>query len=170
MTLAIIKAILFRVEGRLYAIPLNSVAEIARTVESEVHKVDHCEVLTLREQVLPLVRLVCRTGPETSTQSRKLFVLVIEVAERKFGLIVDSLDGEEELVIKALDDQAISTNLLSGASIMGDGRVVLVLNLAAVIEHFTRQRPRTGETLSGILVPNAARDASTRTVSAGGRA
>lgn len=170
LTLAIIKAILFRVEGRLYAIPLNSVAEIARTVESEVHKVDHCEVLTLREQVLPLVRLGCRTEPETSTQSRKLFVLVIEVAERKFGLIVDSLDGEEELVIKALDDQAISTNLLSGASIMGDGRVVLVLNLAAVIEHFTRQRPRTGETLSGILVPNAARDASTRTVSAGGRA
>ena len=63
-------------------------------------------------------------------------MLVILVGESKFGLIVDALDGEEELVIKALDDQTFSTDLVSGASILGDGRVVLILNLPAVVEHW----------------------------------
>ena len=170
LTLAIIKAILFRVENRLYAIPLNAVAEIARTTESEVHKVDHYEILTLRDEVLPLIRLGRRPLSASGSQKDKLFVLVITVAERKFGLIVDSLDGEEELVIKALDDQAISTNLVSGASIMGDGRVVLVLNLAAIIEQYTRVRPRSGETVSEILLPLAERSSHGNSASAGGHA
>jgi len=158
LTLAIIKALLFRVEQRLYAIPLNAVVEIARSVESEVHQVDHYEVLTLRNEVLPLVRLGRPVAVGTEATSKKLFVLVITVAERKFGLIVDSLEGEEELVIKALDDQAISTDLVSGASIMGDGRVVLILNLAAVIEHFARSRSAgTGSVLSGLLLSHADR-------------
>ena len=153
LTLAIIKALLFQVERRLYAIPLNSVMEIARTREAEVHQVDHYEVLQLRNQVLPLVRLGRPRveGPERA--SNKLFVLVISVGERKFGLIVDELEGEEELVIKALDDHAVSTDLVSGASILGDGRVVLILNLSAVVEHFARMRPAVaGGVNSGLLL------------------
>jgi two-component system chemotaxis sensor kinase CheA len=153
LTLAIIKALLFQVEQRLYAIPLNSVMEIARTREAEVHQVDHYEVLQLRNQVLPLVRLGRPRveGPERA--SNKLFVLVINVGERKFGLIVDELEGEEELVIKALDDHAVSTDLVSGASILGDGRVVLILNLSAVVEHFARMRPAVaGGVNSGLLL------------------
>ena len=153
LTLAIIKALLFQVEQRLYAIPLNSVMEIARTREAEVHQVDHYEVLQLRNQVLPLVRLGRPRveGPERG--SNKLFVLVISVGERKFGLIVDELEGEEELVIKALDDHAVSTDLVSGASILGDGRVVLILNLSAVVEHFARMRPAVaGGVNSGLLL------------------
>jgi len=153
LTLAIIKALLFQVEQRLYAIPLNSVMEIARTREAEVHQVDHYEVLQLRNQVLPLVRLGRPRveGPERA--SNKLFVLVISVGERKFGLIVDELEGEEELVIKALDDHAVSTDLVSGASILGDGRVVLILNLSAVVEHFARMRPAVaGGVNSGLLL------------------
>jgi two-component system chemotaxis sensor kinase CheA len=80
-------------------------------------------------------------------------VLVISVGERKFGLIVDELEGEEELVIKALDDHAVSTDLVSGASILGDGRVVLILNLSAVVEHFARMRPAiAGGVNSGLLL------------------
>jgi two-component system chemotaxis sensor kinase CheA len=153
LTLAIIKALLFQVEQRLYAIPLNSVMEIARTREAEVHQVDHYEVLQLRNQVLPLVRLGRPRveGPERA--SNKLFVLVMSVGERKFGLIVDELEGEEELVIKALDDHAVSTDLVSGASILGDGRVVLILNLSAVVEHFARMRPAVaGGVNSGLLL------------------
>jgi len=56
-------------------------------------------------------------------------VLVIAMGERKLGMIVDRLEGEEELVIKALDDQMVATDLISGASILGDGRVVLIVNL-----------------------------------------
>src|SRR5499427_137681 len=80
LTLAIIKALLFWVEQRLYAIPLNAVLEIARTVETEVHQVDNYEVLQLRNQVLPLLRL---GRPPEADRKSKLFVLVITVAERK---------------------------------------------------------------------------------------
>lgn len=156
LTLAIIKALLFRVEQRLYAVPLNTVVEIARTLESEVHQVDHYEVLQLRNQVLPLLRL--GRPPAPNRHGSKLFVLVTNVGERKFGLIVDGLEGEEELVIKALDDQALSTDLVSGASILGDGRVVLILNLAAVVEHFTRSRPEPGGAVtSGLLLSHSDR-------------
>ena len=156
LTLAIIKALLFRVEQRLYAIPLNSVVEIARTLQGEVHQVDHYEILQLRNQVLPLVRLGRPPAEGLERALAKLFVLVISLGERKFGLIVDGLEGEEELVIKALDDHAVSTDLVSGASILGDGRVVLILNLSAIVEHFTRLRPAAaGQVNSGLLLSQA---------------
>jgi two-component system chemotaxis sensor kinase CheA len=156
LTLAIIKALLFWVEQRLYAIPLNAVLEIARTFETEVHQVDNYEVLQLRNQVLPLLRL----GRPVADGDRKskLFVLVITVGERKYGLIVDALEGEEELVIKALDDHTFHTDLVSGASILGDGRVVLILNLPAVVEHVARSRPQeTGQSNSGLLLTHTDR-------------
>src|ERR1035441_7631777 len=157
LTLAIIKALLFWVEQRLYAIPLNAVLEIARTFETEVHQVDNYEVLQLRNQVLPLLRLG-RPVEAAGDRKSKLFVLVITVGERKYGLIVDALEGEEELVIKALDDHTFHTDLVSGASILGDGRVVLILNLPAVVEHVARARPEElGHCNSGLLLSHTDR-------------
>ena len=168
LTLAIIKALLFWVEQRLYAIPLNAVLEIARTIEAEVHQVDNYEVLQLRNQVLPLLRL---GRPAVGDQKSKLFVLVITVAERKYGLIVDALEGEEELVIKALDDQTFSTDLVSGASILGDGRVVLILNLPAVVEHVAKARPQEmGQANSGLLLTHTDRMRLALTPAVGGQA
>jgi two-component system, chemotaxis family, sensor kinase CheA len=167
LTLAIIKALLFWVEQRLYAIPLNAVLEISRATEADVHQVDNYEVLQLRNQVLPLLRLG-RPALEGDRKS-KLFVLVITVAERKYGLIVDALEGEEELVIKALDDQTFSTDLVSGASILGDGRVVLILNLPAVVEHVARWRPeQTGQVNYGLLLTHTDRVRLTLTPARGG--
>jgi two-component system chemotaxis sensor kinase CheA len=99
--------------------------------------VDAWEVLQLRGQVLPLMRLGQKPREDADHSHLKLFVLVIHFAGRKLGLIVDALEGEEELVIKALDDQTIATDLVSGASILGDGRVVLIVNLPAVVDRFT---------------------------------
>ncbi len=136
LTLAIIRALLFRVEKCLYALPLNAVAEIARTTEDHIRQVEHYEVLQLRNDVLPLLRLGPAAGAELPC--RKLFVLVIHQGERKFGMIVNELAGEDELVIKGLDDRSIKSDLVSGASILGDGRVVLILNLAALVDRFAR--------------------------------
>lgn len=136
LTLAIIKALLFRIEQRLYAIPLNTVAEIARARECDLHHVDSWEVLQLRGQVLPLMRLGQRPTGDLDQNQQKIFVLVINFSGRKLGLIVDALEGEEELVLKALDDQTVATDLVTGASILGDGHVVLIMNLAAVVERF----------------------------------
>jgi two-component system chemotaxis sensor kinase CheA len=152
LTLAIIRALLFRVDQRLYALPLNAVAEITRTVEEEIHQVEHYDVLQLRNGVLPLLRLGSKppSGPETAR--RKVFVLVINSGDRKFGVMVDGLEGEDELVIKALDDQSITTDLVSGASILGDGRVVLILNMIALMERFTRRRADVSSGgMSGLL-------------------
>jgi two-component system, chemotaxis family, sensor kinase CheA len=169
LTLAIIKALLFWVEQRLYAIPLNAVLEIARTFEAEVHQVDNYEVLQLRNQVLPLLRL--GRPALDGDRKAKLFVLVITVAEKKYGLIVDALEGEEELVIKALDDQTFSTDLVSGASILGDGRVVLILNLPAVVEHVAKARPQEmGHANSGLLLTHTDRARLALTPEAGGQA
>ena len=152
LTLAIIRALMFRVEQRLYALPLNAVAEIARTFEEDIHQVEHYDVLQLRNDVLPLLRLGSKPprGPETAR--RKVFVLVINSGDRKFGVIVDGLEGEGELVIKALDDQSITTDLVSGASILGDGRVVLILNMIALMDRFTRGRAdASGPRMAGLL-------------------
>ncbi len=168
LTLAIIKALLFWVEQRLYAIPLNAVMEISRTAESEVHQVDNYEVLQLRNQVLPLLRLGRPAGDD---RKAKLFVLVILVGERKYGLVVDALEGEGELVIKALDDQTFSTDLVSGASILGDGRVVLILNLPAVVEHVARGRsPEAGKINTGLLLTHTDRLRLALNAGAGGQA
>ena len=133
LTLAIIKALMFRVSERLYAIPLASVLEITRAADSDIHRVDQHEVMQLRNEVLTLVRMrkLAQRGPLLS--SKKVFVIVVSVSDRKFGLIVDRLVGEDELVIKALDDDFVTTDLVSGASILGDGSVVLILNLSAVV-------------------------------------
>ena len=138
LTLASIQALLFRVGGRLYAVPLASVVEITRIQSHEIHHLDDREVFQLREQVLTLVRLD-RLGPkEKRERATRTFVVVIGAGSRRFGLAVDNLIGEEELVIKALEDRLISTPMVSGASILGDGTVVLILNVPAVISHLSR--------------------------------
>ena len=152
LTLAIIKAILFRVEHRLYAVPLNAVAEMTRIHQSDVHLVDGHEVLQLRKEVLTLVRL---GRPAETNGAAKLFVLVVSHAGQKLGLVVDELSGQEELVIKALDTNLLSSDLISGVSILGDGRVVLILNLAAVAERRSRVRNDLGSAPWGLLLPQA---------------
>ena len=138
LTLASIQALLFRVHGRLYAVPIASVAEITRITEDDVHRVDDHEVFQLRQQVLTLVRLDRLEPRAVSDRAKRIFVIVIGSGGRRFGLAVDSLMGEEELVIKALEDQLVTSPLLSGASILGDGTVVLILNVPAVVSYLSK--------------------------------
>jgi two-component system, chemotaxis family, sensor kinase CheA len=144
LTLAIIKALLFRVRDRLYAVPLGNVLEITRAMEADIHLVDGHEVIQLREELLTLVRLSTMVEGAELQQREKVFVIVVSVGHRKYGLVVDRLAGEQELVIKALDDMLISTELVSGASVLGDGRVVLILNISTVVERVGRHAKRAG--------------------------
>jgi two-component system chemotaxis sensor kinase CheA len=141
LTLASIQALMFRVDKQHYAVPLDSVLEIARTNDSEIHEIDGREVLRLRDQVLSVVRLdqlIVGAGPAAPRKTRH-FVVTIGAGSRKFGLIVDGLIGEEELVMKAFEDRLVASDLVSGASILGDGTVVLVLNVPSVVSHLTRK-------------------------------
>jgi two-component system chemotaxis sensor kinase CheA len=145
LTLASIQTLLFRVSGRLFAVPLSSVLEITRANEQEIHRVDQREVLRLREQILTLVRLDSLSrihAVDTSgVKKKKNYVVVIGQAEKRFGLLVDSLVGEEELVIKALPGEIVSSDLVSGASILGDGTVVLILNVPTILSRLSRSLP-----------------------------
>ena len=145
LTLASIQTLLFRVGGRLFAVPLSAVVEITRIQDQEIHQVDKREVLRLREQILTLVRLnqLNRIHPVEAPNSKKTknFVVVIGLAEKRFGLVVDSLVGEEELVIKALPGEIVTSDLVSGASILGDGTVVLILNVPAILSRLSRSLP-----------------------------
>jgi two-component system, chemotaxis family, sensor kinase CheA len=144
LTLAIIKALLFRVSGRIYAVPLASVVEITRVARSQIHNVDNHDVIQLRDDVLALVHL--HGLDRQANSANKMFVVVTNLGDRKFGLVVDHLVGEEELVIKALDDQLVATDLVSGASILGDGTVVLILNIASVVAKLGRSQLTMGAT------------------------
>jgi two-component system chemotaxis sensor kinase CheA len=145
LTLASIQTLLFRVGGRLFAVPLSSVVEITRANDQEIHRVDQREVLRLRDQILMLVRLekISRLHAleSSGTKKKRNFVVIIGQAEKRFGLVVDSLVGEEELVIKALPGEIVSSDLVSGASILGDGTVVLILNVPAILTGLSRSQP-----------------------------
>ncbi|MBZ5521824.1 MAG: chemotaxis protein CheA [Acidobacteriia bacterium] len=144
LTLAIIQALLFRVAEKTYAVPLGSVVEITRVSKSDVHLVDHRDVIQLREEVLSLVDLGYLV--HRPTRANRMFVVVISLGDHKVGLVVDRLVGEEELVMKALDDHLVATDLVSGASILGDGTVVLILNLPSVVSRLGRIRRVMGAT------------------------
>jgi two-component system chemotaxis sensor kinase CheA len=144
LTLASIQALLFRVGGRLFAVPLSSVVEISRIHDQEIHRIEQREVLQLRDQILTLVRLEHLSrlrSIDTEPAKKKHFVIVIGTAEKRFGLVVDSMVGEEELVIKALPSDIVASDLVSGASILGDGTVVLILNVPAVLSRLSRAVP-----------------------------
>lgn len=135
LTLAIIKAILFSAGERLLAIPLGSVKEITRVFTKDVELVAGREVLRMRERVIPLVRLEEAMNLGSAGRNRsKLFVIIVSNGDRDIGIAVNKLVGEEELFIKAINDRWVSTNIVGGASILGDGKVVLILNVDAIIK------------------------------------
>ncbi len=136
LTLAIIRALLFRISDRLYAVPLGNVLEIVRAWDNEVHSIDGQEVVRIREEVVPLIQLSRMHAG--AVRPPKWFVVVVTLGERKAGLVVDQLIGEQELVIKALDESLVSSDLVSGASILGDGRIVPILSIANVVEKLGR--------------------------------
>ena len=145
LTLASIQTLLFRVGGRLFAVPLSSVVEITRISDQEIQRIDQREVLRLRDQILTLVRLNSIKGIHSVEPAnplrKKSFVIVIGIAEKRFGLLVDKMVGEEELVIKALPGEIVASDLVSGASILGDGTVVLILNVPAILSRLSRSIP-----------------------------
>ncbi|MFZ3072877.1 MAG: chemotaxis protein CheA [Thermodesulfobacteriota bacterium] len=147
LTLAIIRAIIFRIGSRLFALPLGAVGEIIRIFDSNIERVGGREVVRYRNKVLSLLRLhdavggaamqspVTDEGIGQEKRSAKSFVMVVSSGEAEVGMVVDALVGEDELVVKAVDGSFMSSELVSGAAILGDGKVVLILNAFGIIGH-----------------------------------
>ncbi|MGB9731424.1 hybrid sensor histidine kinase/response regulator [Calditerrivibrio nitroreducens] len=137
LTLAIIQALLVDVSGEVFAIPLVSVIETVRINENEIHNFEGREVLKLRDSVLSLVRLDDVFGLEGSF-SQDIYVVVVALAEKRIGLVVDRLVGQEEIVIKSLGEYLSGNVGIAGATIMGDGKVRLILDVSGVMEIATK--------------------------------
>jgi two-component system, chemotaxis family, sensor kinase CheA len=143
LTMAIVRAMLFDSCERRFALPLDSIREITRLRSGDVKTIDGHEVLRLREKVLPLIRidevLGLRQVSERDPQAR-LFVFVIDLGDgRDVGIAVERLHGEQELVLKTVDDELIKSAVVAGASILGDGRVVLILDADEIVRQSTRR-------------------------------
>lgn len=132
LTLAIIPALLVEASGGLYAIPLNAVLESVKVLAMELHRVDGKEVVQLRSSVLPIKRLSQVLGLPRNEASW-YYMVVLGRAEKKLGLIVDRLRGQQEVVIKSLDDYLGDTFGVSGATILGDGQVVLIVDTTKIM-------------------------------------
>ena len=130
LTIAIIQALLFRVSGRPLAVPLSSVVEIARAQELDRQCVGAVEIFRRRDQVIGLVRLSQLLGLPPGEGPG--YVMVLRCGGSRFGLLVDEMTGEQELVIKRVHDRWIRTPLVAGASIVGGGVPTLILDVLSV--------------------------------------
>ena len=134
LTLAIIQALLVGVQEEFYAIPLASVLETVRIPLEEIYTIEGKNVLRLRDEVLSLVRLSDIFGVEKVYEnSEHAYVVVIGLAESKLGVIVDTLVGQEEIVIKSMGDYLQGIDGIAGATIRGDGRVTLIIDVVALM-------------------------------------
>ncbi len=134
LTVAIIQSLMVGVEEEIYAIPLSSVIETLRVTPQEIQTVDDKEVITLRDEILPLVHLSERVGlpPTALEQHEQMYVVVTSVAEKKVGLMVTKLYGQEEIVIKSLGNYLKGHPEFSGATLTGDGKVIMILDIVGL--------------------------------------
>ncbi len=134
ITLAIVSALIVDVGGRTFAVPLSTVSEAIRLDEGGVRVLDGREVMTLRGSTLPLCRLTRLFHVEVSPGSRRQFVIVAAVGSRRLGLVVDQLVGQQDIVIKPLGRSLRDVRGFAGATELGDQRIGLVIDAAALIE------------------------------------
>ena len=134
LTLAIIQGLLVRVGSEVYAIPITSVIDSHRIRPSEVKIIDGYEVFNVRKDVVSLMRLSRLFGIEAGESTNYLYVVVVGSGDKKMGLVVDALIGEEDVVIKPLKDQYTATPGIAGATILGDGRVSLIVDVSQLLE------------------------------------
>ena len=135
LTLAIIQALLVGVQEEYYAIPLASVLETVRISKDEIYTVDNRSVMRLRNDVLSLVHIGDIFEVERIIDAAEhAYVVVLGLAESKLGLIVDSLVGQEEIVIKSLGEYLKGMEGIAGATIRGDGGVTLIVDVAALMQ------------------------------------
>ncbi|MBI4949477.1 MAG: chemotaxis protein CheA [Deltaproteobacteria bacterium] len=134
LTLAIIQALTVDAGGEVYGIPLSTVIENIRVADCDIKTVDSREVIQIRDRVYPVVRLgALVSGNITTAKSEWKYIVLIGIGEKRFGILVDRLHGQEEIVMKSMGEYLKGTEGIAGACITGDGNVILILDLAGLM-------------------------------------
>lgn len=144
LTVAIIQALMVEVERTTFAIPLSSVIEAVKIARGDIRTINGREVLHLRERVLPLVRLAREFEILADPDRDTFYVVVAGLGERRVGVVVDRLRSQEEVVIKPLGDYLDDIAGIAGATITGEGKVVLILDIAELVHHAGMGRVAVG--------------------------
>lgn len=136
LTLAIIRALMVSVDKRIYSIPLTSVTETIRLSTDQIKEVNQKEAIVVRDRVLPLLRVNALFGHQDiiGGDSEKIFVVVVNLGGQQIGVVVDSLIGEQEVVIKPLGKFIGDVQGIAGATILGDGSVALIVDVPSMIK------------------------------------
>ncbi|ALS25102.1 MULTISPECIES: chemotaxis protein CheA [Paenibacillus] len=135
LTLAILRGLLIKLQETTYALPMNSVIEIVRISKKEIHSVKGQAVVKIREKILPLIglhdlfRMSCG-----KRKTKHVFIVVVGLAEKRLGLVVDELIGSQEIVVKSIGSYIGQVEGVSGATILGDGSVALILDVTGVFK------------------------------------
>jgi two-component system chemotaxis sensor kinase CheA len=146
LTLAIIPALLVRVGPEIYTVPLAAVEETLRIEEQETSYLEGIEVIHLRQSTLPLIRLTEVFGlMSMGKDPNRAFVVVVNTGVRQVGLVVDELLGQEEVVIKPLVDYLQDKSGFSGATILGDGEISLILDVSDLVQLSVMKKARREE-------------------------
>lgn len=139
LTLAIMRALIIRVNQELFAIPLNTVTELVKLRDGLIKPVDKNEALVLRDMVIPIVDFSKIVGFSESRIDDG-YIVVCNIGEKIVGVKAHSVVGQEEVVMKPLGEFLGNINGVGGATIRGDGKVILILDLPAIIEHYGNLR------------------------------
>ncbi len=145
LTLAIISALMVEVSGEQYAIPLASVVESIRVREEDIHLVNNREITNARDRILPLARLSELFGLSHTKNAKSPYVVIVQSSTGQMGIIVNSLLGQQEIVIKALDDYVGNSVGIAGATILGDGKVVLIVDVIELMEKYSSKEESAEE-------------------------
>lgn len=129
LTLAIIQGLLIKVDEEIYAIPLGSIKEITPIMKKEIRKVQGQEVVLFRNKTLPIIRLKGLIGLEDKNDNEELITVIVKKGEKEAMLIVDDLIGQQEIVIKSLGKYLSGARYIAGATILGNGRISLILDV-----------------------------------------
>lgn len=139
LTMAIIQGLLVRVGSEVYSIPIASVIESVRVSSKEISRIDNYEVMNVRNEVISILRLSRLFGIRKTEESEYNFIVIVGSVDKKIGVMVDSLIGEEDVVIKPLRDQFTNSPGIAGASILGDGSVSLIIDVSQLLELGVKQ-------------------------------
>ncbi len=142
ITLAILKALVIEAGGKVFAVPLSSVLEILRATPAQMETVETREVMAIRDDTVPLLRLAQAFNLPPAQKQNMFYVILVGLAERRLGIVVDGLRDQQEIVIKPLGKRLSETPGIAGATELGDQRgVVLVLDVESLIEGAFKKAP-----------------------------
>lgn len=133
LSVSIIGGLLINVSGDKYVLPLSSISTTVVVDQSQIKSIHGQEAIVLREQVVPLIRVAEILGLGKGSESDRITVVIVDKAGKPYGLVVDSYDRKQEIVIKRLANEAHSSDLFTNATILGDGSVALILDPALLV-------------------------------------